>query len=280
MDRKALAHETVRVVHAGSYVAPSGTVRSIEALVRDAVDRSALFTDDDEPRLREALARASRADRAARVEVTREGSTACMRRLVEREGASRVAVLNFASGRNPGGGFLTGAIAQEEDLACASALYACLAHRPYYYARNRASGSPLYADELIYSPQVPFFRGEDLALLEEPFTVSVLTSPAPNAGVARSRDPSCGAEIERALTRRAWQVLAVAAAHAHRVLVLGAWGCGVFRNDPVRVADVFGRWLAHEDFHGVFDRVVFAVLSRKPNANLAAFEARFGRAVA
>lgn len=83
------------------------------------------------------------------------------------------------------------------------------------------------------------------------------------------------------LEARAGKVLAVAAAHGHPCLVLGAWGCGVFRNEPRDVAEVFARWLEHERFKGAFKRVVFAVYDRgKGGPNLRAFEDRFGRAVA
>lgn len=77
------------------------------------------------------------------------------------------------------------------------------------------------------------------------------------------------------LAERALRVLAVAAAHGVRELVLGAWGCGVFRNDPAQVAEAFDAGLAR--YGAAFDRVVFAVWDRSPvSANRAAFEARFG----
>jgi uncharacterized protein (TIGR02452 family) len=57
-------------------------------------------------------------------------------------------------------------------------------------------------------------------------------------------------------------VLCVAAEQGQRVLVLGAWGCGVFRNDPAEVAQVFADWLKHPGFAGVFERVVFGIYER------------------
>ncbi|MBL8743365.1 MAG: TIGR02452 family protein, partial [Myxococcales bacterium] len=45
----------------------------------------------------------------------------------------------------------------------------------------------------------------------------------------------------------------------HPVLVLGAWGCGVFGNDPAMAADSFGTWLESSRFRASFARVVFAV---------------------
>ncbi len=115
---------------------------------------------------------------------------------------------------------------------------------------------------------MPFFRDDRLDLLEEPFLASVITSPAPNAGEALRRDPDARAEIRATLERRAAHVLAVAA--QHREVILGAWGCGVFRNDPVEVAAVFHA-LLDGSFRGVFARVVFAIYDRS-GEKLRAFE--------
>lgn len=199
------------------------------------------------------------------------------RRLVHDEGAARVVALNFASAKNPGGGFLGGAKAQEEDLARCSALYTCQLTQRAYYDKNRRVGSMLYTDHMIYSPDVPFFRDDRLELLDAPFHLSIVTAPAPNAGEASGRGE--GAMVKETLAARAGKVLAVAAAHGHRCLLLGAWGCGVFRNDPHNVAEAFATWLAHEAFQGAFDRVVFAVYDRAKNRpNYSAFVDRFGGA--
>jgi uncharacterized protein (TIGR02452 family) len=62
----------------------------------------------------------------------------------------------------------------------------------------------------------------------------------------------------------------------HRSLLLGAWGCGVFQNDPAMVADAFGQWLESPRFQGCFDRVTFAIYdSSQSQATLKAFQARF-----
>src|SRR5262249_31356994 len=153
------------------------------------------------------------------------------RRLVEAEGEARVVALNFASAKNPGGGFLSGAKAQEEDLARCSALYTSQITQRAYYDANRAHGSMLYTDHIIYSPDVPFFRDARLELLEAPFLLSIITAPAPNAGEASRHGRGEADKVRRTLEARAGKVLAVAAAHGHTCLVLGAWGCGVFRNE-------------------------------------------------
>jgi uncharacterized protein (TIGR02452 family) len=209
--------------------------------------------------------------------VTPETTAAASRRLVQVEGIEQVAALNFASAKHPGGGWLSGARAQEEDLARCSALYGCLLSQPLYYEANHAHPSLLYTDHIIHSPGVPFFRDDGHQLLEEPFLVSIITAPAPNAGEALRRDPHAGSQLGAVLTSRAGKVLAVAAHQGHRTLVLGAWGCGVFRNDPRHVAGVFDDWLRSPDFAGAFERVVFAVYDRSSgNATLRAFQDRLG----
>ncbi|MFC5663033.1 TIGR02452 family protein [Kitasatospora misakiensis] len=213
------------------------------------------------------------------VEVTAEGSVQAARRLVE-VGAGPVGVLNFASARNPGGGYVRGARAQEEDLCRSALLYTCLLEAPDYYEAHRASADLRYSHRVIVSPEVPVIRGDDGGLLARPYAVTFLTSPAPNAGqlalrAAKEGGGGDGVDVRGVLAERAERVLAAAARHGIRALVLGAWGCGVFRNDPAEVAEAFEQALAR--YGAAFDRVVFAVWDRSPvSPNRAAFEARFG----
>lgn len=267
MGLTSTAKETLQIIDDGAYVAPSGNQVSLREEIDRAVTGTALYRPEDVTRL--ALPYAAG---RARIEVTAETTGAAARRLCG-EGA-QVLLLNFASAKNAGGGFLRGAKAQEEDLSRCSALYPCQLTQRGYYEANRAEHSLLYTDHLIYSPNVPFFRDERLGLLERPFFASVITSPAPNAGEVLARDPGAKEQVRKALARRGRQVLAAAAERGHRVLVLGAWGCGVFRNDPVEVAEVFASAL--EDSGGTFERVVFAVYHRGGEGpNLQAFRERF-----
>ncbi|MGO4424419.1 TIGR02452 family protein, partial [Streptomyces sp. MCAF7] len=228
----------------------------------------------------EALGHREQPDGGTRFEVTGESSLEAARRLVAAvDGA--VGVLNFASARNPGGGYLNGAQAQEEALCRASALYACLRTAPDFYAAHRADPSPFYSDRVIHSPGVPVFRDDRGALLDAWYEVGFLTSAAPNAGVIAQRGMDTS-RLPEALASRAERVLEVAVAHGYRHLVLGAWGCGVFRNDPAAVAEAFRAHLvAPGRFAGRFERVVFAVLDRRTDSpTRAAFAAAFGTAAA
>lgn len=275
MSLSGLGKETVEIVNRGAYTLRSGAVVSIEEGVARAIAGTRLFRPGDFDRLSWGP---GAGHGACRVEVTGETTGAAGRRLVEGEGVRDVVALNFASAKNPGGGFLGGAKAQEEDLARCSALYACQITQRAYYDANRATGSMLYTDHIIYSPDVPFFRDERLDLLERPFLLSIITAPAPNAGEAQKHGRGESARVREVLASRAGKVLSVAASMGHRTLVLGAWGCGVFRNDPRDVAGAFGDWLSHDRFRGAFDRVVFAVYDRSESApNRRPFEARFGK---
>ncbi len=266
-----IARRTEEIVERGRYTAPGGREVSIAAAVADAAERTGMFGPEPVPVPDVAVGEA-----ATVFEVTGESSLEAARRLVG-AGPGPVAVLDFASARNPGGGYLNGAQAQEEALCRASALYTCLLRAPEYYAHHRAEADVFYSDRVVHSPGVPVFRDDRGTLLDEPYRVGFLASPAPNAGVIARRTPEEVDRVPGALFARAERVLEVAAAHGYRALVLGAWGCGVFRNDPAVVADVFRAHLADGGrFSGRFAHVVFAVLDRRSDSpTRAAFHRAF-----
>lgn len=206
-----------------------------------------------------------------RVEVTGESTLVAARRLAA---DGPVAALVFASAKNPGGGFRTGAQAQEESVARASALFPCLTAVGEFYDFHRQQGDLLYSDRVIHSPRVPVFRDDKGRLLDDVHEVSLLTAAAPNRGAVLRNQPADADRVAPVLGARARRVLAVTAAHGHRRLVLGAWGCGVFRNDPAVVADAFAVALAAVP--GWFDQVTFAVLDRNDGPTRAAFADRLG----
>jgi uncharacterized protein (TIGR02452 family) len=189
------------------------------------------------------------------------------------DGQGPVAALNFASAKNPGGGFLNGSQAQEESLARSSALHASLLRAWEFYERHRGSPSLLYSDAMIWSPGCPVFRDDEGRPLDEPQLVSFITSPAPNAGATAENRPEELPLIPEVFGRRSEYVLALAASQGYKCLILRAWGCGVFRNDPAVVASAFVGHLRQGAWSGRFERVVFSVLDTSPTREtLAAFE--------
>jgi uncharacterized protein (TIGR02452 family) len=274
MSLKGVAKETLKILEVGGYTNSQGEIIDIGSTLKFSAENTVLYTPAAAISLLEKPTTC--VHRSLHIEVTDETTQVAARRLVESEHCSDLVLLNYASARNAGGGFINGAKAQEEDLARSSGLYRCLLTQPAYYDANRKQESLLYTDHIIYSPHVPWFRTSNRELLDKVFLASVITAPAPNAGETLLRDPHAWPSIEETLRRRAGLVLAIAREHRHRVLLLGAWGCGVFRNDPAMVADAFGVWLGHASFDGCFDRVVFAIYDTSHELNtLRAFRKRF-----
>lgn len=275
-QRARIAAETVAIAHSGTYTALSGRTVSIRDAVRSACESAALITPGDARSLR-AKATRTLSDRSFQTtfEVRNETTLAAARRLVAQFGPERVAALNFASAKNPGGGFLNGSQAQEESLARASALYATLQRHMAYYDANRHHRSLLYTDHMIVSPRVPVFRDDADRLLDEPFEVTILTSPAPNAGAIMKSEPGSSDRIEQTFRNRMEHVLSAAVLFEQTALVLGAWGCGVFANDPAMVARLFAESLLGDGhFATAFEHVTFAVLDRNGDT-FAAFASAF-----
>ncbi len=150
---RGIAKQTEEIVEAGRYRAPDGRTVSIEAELTAAVAGTRLYGPEPVPVTPDT-------GRTTTIEVTDESSLVAARRLTRSDPAP-VAVLNFASARNPGGGYLNGAQAQEEAVCRASALYTALLRAPEYYAHHRAGGTSqakpwgrdaFYSDRVILSP--------------------------------------------------------------------------------------------------------------------------------
>jgi uncharacterized protein (TIGR02452 family) len=185
------------------------------------------------------------------VQVTTQSTTAALR---DQNPNMRATALNFASAKNPGGGFLRGTTAQEETIARASTLYKGLFGSPYYQANRRQRGG-LYTDGVIYSPEVWVFCDDNGMVLEQPYKGAFITTPAVNYNALMTGEPLL---VAATMTRRGRRILEIADYHGTDVLILGAWGCGVFGNDPSFVARMFASHL-NGDFRGHFTKVVFPI---------------------
>ena len=267
-QRAAMAAETDTIVEAGGYRAPSGRWVDIARPIETALSRARHVQESDVRRLA-----GGRSGRELPVTLRNRTTLAAMA-----AGASQgqaVAALNFASARNPGGGYRAGSEAQEESLARSSALVATQEARFEYYQDNRDQNSTLYLDAMIFSPEVPVFRDERGDLLEEPYLADFITAPAPNAGALRT-DEERG-RVEEVLRRRMRAVLALAAGAGADRLILGAWGCGVFRNDPEVVARLWSEVLTEAPAGGLSAGVEMAVYDPGRSGGVwGAFEAVFG----
>lgn len=243
-----LGAEAVSILRAGGYTAPSGRHVS----VRIPLDACKVSTAEYPPSRSVPLPPAGTAN--TRISVENDTVLAVGRRMAR---SGPVAALNFAAAGSPGGGFLSGARAQEESLARSSGLFHALEGREMY-AYHRAKQDPMYSDWVIYSPDVPVFRTDEGELLEEPWAVSVVTCPAVNGAALARYAPDRETEIPSVMTARTAKVLSVAAQQGVRRFILGAWGCGAFGLDREMMAGIFRDALSGP-FRGVFDEVVFAI---------------------
>lgn len=254
MNRKEIAQETVAIQRQGFYEWNGRNV-DISTQQQLSVENSVLI----EPGQWQSITLPAQPKTKTQIQLTAENTVDAVLRL-NQEGKTNIGVLNFASAKNPGGGFLNGAMAQEESLAAASGLYQTLCKHPLYYERNRGCKSMIYTDHAIFSPEVVFFRNGEFDLIAQPVTASVLTMPAVNLGQIQQKGEDLLLAQAKMRDRMRLCLLGFAQKNC-RHLILGAYGCGVFRNDPKAVADWWREWLDGE-FHDFFDSVTFAVYDR------------------
>ena len=255
-----IARETLEILNSGGYINSRGVDVSIAESLNEAKNSTVLIRP---PEIDALLGVTPVADFQTVTQVSNETTLVAARRWVEERGL-RTLCLNFASARSPGGGFLNGSRAQEESLARASGLYECLLQASDYYAANRRFRSSLYTDHFIYSPDVPVFRNDEGQPLDQPFLVSFLTAPAVNRGAMERNEPKELHLVDSIMRRRVRAVLAVAQKYRYQYLVLGAWGCGAFRNKPNDIATIFADQLVGDQapYGKAFTQVQFAVLDR------------------
>ena len=265
MDRKAMARETLEIMKNGYYHAGEKHVE-IRGLHEDSVKKSFLLTPTQGDALLNRCMegefnRGCNGESREEILVWNCSTVEAILRLHAQK--KEAAVLNFASAKNPGGGFINGANAQEESLAVSGGLYRTLTVHEEYYRKNREYKSMMYTNHAIYSPNVVFFRDEHFRLMEEPVTASVLTIPAVNMGQVRLK----GEDEETArhvMYRRMRLVLSIFAEKGAKNLVLGAYGCGVFRNDPVQIA-LWWKELLAGGLGAYFESIFHAVLDHSKN---------------
>lgn len=173
------------------------------------------------------------------------------------------AVLNMASPKRPGGGYLSGAGAQEENLFRRTNYVQHLADPRKEFDEGRKHFYRLPEFSCVYSTNVLVFRASEdkgYAFLPKPIQLSFLAAPAyPNPQLTTDKQKLVPEVAEKA-KRKIRNVLAVALTHGHDSLVLSAWGCGAFRNPPRHIANLFKEVLSERDFLNRFKHISFAII--------------------
>ena len=206
--------------------------------------------------------------------ITQERSLEAVRRMQIAYPQSRIAVLHFASGTNPGGGVIRGGGGQEESLCRCSTLYPCLQQhkvRKMFYERHQRTGDPYYSDTCVYLPGIVGIRddvsGGRLLREQDRYTFDVITCAPPNVRIRRldeeyknlMKPMESQENTENIMEQRTWAVIRTAVRNHVDILVLGAFGCGGYGNSPKMVAKAFKKAL-NECGHS-FKAVIFAIYS-------------------
>lgn len=260
-DRAKIALETLKILELGLYTNKHGEIVDIKKDLGIAISNTMLYRPDSFLDIDNEYnkIRRERELKKTDIEVTDETTISAAKRLIVDEGINEAVCLNFASAKHPGGGFLSGSHAQEESLARSSGLYPSIAQMKEMYEYNHRNKTCLYSDYMIYSPRVPVFRNDENELIDDAFCISFITAPAVNAGVVREREKENIEKIHGVMMSRIKKILLIAALHNNRAIILGAYGCGVFKNKTEDVAQYFKKVLHEEDYKSLFDKIVFAI---------------------
>lgn len=265
-NRAEKARETLRILDKGWYYVDDVQV-DIAQEVRDSKKNTKLYSPQDLDELLKEAKPEAKYDTLIEVvnETTMEGAVALDPK------NNKIGVLNFASAKNPGGGFMGGAQAQEESLARSSSLYLSIDQMQEMYKFNQSRKTYVYSDYMIYSDDVVFFRNDQMDLINY-YQLDVITSPAVNVGAMMQNNRSELAKVDEAMLLRMDKMLALFLKNGVKKLVLGAWGCGVFRNDPKDVVGYFKHFLKNGGkYDGAFERIRFSVLDTNNRGTFTCF---------
>jgi len=260
--------------------------KMLKNAVRFSVSHTQLYQPEEYP------AMPALVPRNTKIHVSGDRSFQAAFRLRKEYPDAKIAVHNFASATNPGGGVTIGARAQEECLCRCSTLYPCLVRSDlwenyYYFHRNRHDVR--YTDACIWSPDILIIKSDDdlpERLPKNEFCkVDILTVAAPNLRPKpyNRMNPGKGesiqvtdAELAELHRSRARHMLTVAAANQDDILILGAFGCGAFQNNPEVVAKVYQEVLNEPEFKNRFLHIEFAVFhTPRETKNFEAFQKVF-----
>lgn len=233
------------------------TDENLKRAINDSIKGTTFYADNDYPPL------PKRRFKKTAISVVKRRTLDAAISMQRRHLELKIAVHNFASATNPGGGVKNGSRAQEESLCRCSTLYPVLdteENWKRYYSVNRKNNNSLYDDACIYTPEIVVCKSD----IDKPARlprdkwdlVDVITIAAPNLRGIKISDEEL-AELHESRLRHMFTVVAH---HGAEIFVTGAFGCGAFRNNPEVVAQSYKKILA--EFDGCFKEIVFAIYCR------------------
>ena len=279
----AIFYDTTMIIKAGAYTSPTG--KQIVLQMDKMLAGAACYHDELPIQDTPAVAGGSR------IIVEKNDCLMAAQRLVQ-EGYNP-ALLNFASAGRPGGDVETGARAQEETICRRSTLtrsiYTFDASFASKYGYNHSPGNNYPLGNLdfsaIYSPAVTVFKeGLECTLMENPYQVAVITCAALNLNgrydLKLTPDGHLPQRAKEITANKVRTIFRIALMHGHDSLVLGAFGCGAFKNPPAEIAKLFHEVMEEPEFKNKYRLITFSIIDdhNSNNRNLRAFEEEFGAA--
>lgn len=175
----------------------------------------------------------------------------------ELENGAKPLLLNLADDCFPGGCVDTGSGAQEESLFRRSNYFLSLDRKMY----------PLFANDCIYSPEITVFRKSeadnwDIYANNKFYKLDFIVCPGLKYPVIEYKNGQKKLRDDdvKILQNKIRHILQIAYKHGHDTVILGALGCGAWKNPPYHVAEIFRDILL--EFSGCFSKILFAVLRR------------------
>ena len=177
---------------------------------------------------------------------------------------SKIGVLNSASAKHPGGGVLSGARSQEESICRASTLYSCLNTEflnDNYYSYHIEKKSE-YSDRIIYIPNILVFKSDDNIFSQmlnekEWYNIDVISCAAHNQKAYKVEYE----KLKKINYNKIKAIIECAVENNVDILILGAFGCGAFANDPQLISKTFKKILIDEEYYKYFENVHFAIFT-------------------
>ncbi len=252
----------------------------LQQALNSSIENTEFYAADDYPDLKLSLNK----NKSGNIQVVRAKTFQMAIDIHKKFNDKKIAVLNFASATHPGGGVKSGSRAQEESLCRCSTLYPTLIQkrlRDKYYDVNIKARNYYFSDACIYSPHIIICKSDDdipERMKPDDFvTIDVITCAAPNLRYEteiEKREPNRTEKLYNLHVKRAKHIMHVAAFNNIDVLILGAFGCGAFRNDPDIVAKAFKSALS--EYRYMFDEIIFAIYCNNYEiGNLEAFQSTF-----
>ena len=253
----------------------------LKQAVKNSIDATIFYTAENYPALP-----AKKFD-ATKISVNKYRTFETAFYLSKHNSNSKIAVHNFASATNPGGGVLRGSRAQEEALCRCSTLYPVLnteENFQRYYKFHKDRRDTIYTDACIFSPNIIVFKSDtdnpQLLPQKNWIKIDVITCAAPNLRERPNNLYNPGNSVPTKISdtellkiheKRARHMLTILAANGVDIFVTGAFGCGAFKNNPKIVAQAYKNILP--EFDGYFKEIVFAVYcSPRDTQNFDAFK--------